>query len=138
MILDNGEDGIVYDEMIFDTGSFHSFCEHHMLQFSGKYFVGFVPNKKMIGLSKIARLVEFYSSKLQVQERLVKEIADELEGALKPKGLGVQLMASHSCKEIRGVKNKGRMITTDLRGCFKKDQKTREEFISWIALSKGD
>jgi len=129
----NEDDGISYDEMIMDSGFFHSYCEHHMALFSGQYFCAFIPNKKIIGLSKIARVVDYYSSKLQIQERLVTEIANELEKAIQPLGLGVMLRAFHSCKEARGIKNKGAMITSDLRGNFR-EQKVKEEFLTLIKM----
>ena len=134
VVLENGADGIVYDEMIFDHGSLASWCEHHMLAFRGHYFFGFIPDKSIIGLSKVARIVDYYSSKLQIQERLVKEIADELEKVLSPKGLGVMLKASHLCKEIRGIRNEGEMITSDLRGIFRDELRVREEFLALIGL----
>jgi len=135
-VFDNGQDGVTYDEMMFDTGSFVSWCEHHMLAFRGKFYVGYIPDKKILGLSKFSRIVDHYSSRLQIQERLVKEIADEIEAALHPKGLGVMLTASHLCKEIRGIKNKGMFTTSDLRGVFRNDQKVREEFLALVSISK--
>ncbi|MDD5163803.1 MAG: GTP cyclohydrolase I FolE [Candidatus ainarchaeum sp.] len=129
IIFSNGKDNVTYDQLITDRGNFCSFCEHHMLPFFGQYFFGYIPDKKIMGLSKVARIVDFYSAKFQIQERLVKEIADEIEKAVKPKGLGVFMIATHLCKQIRGVKKEGVMTTCDLRGCFRTNEKTRDEFL---------
>ncbi len=129
----NGSDGIHYDQMIVDTGYFYSTCEHHMIPFFGRYYFSYIPNKKVLGLSKVARIVDYFSAKLQVQERLTKEIVDELESVLKPKAIGLVLVARHLCKEMRGVKKiEGEMTTSDLRGKFKKEADTRAEFMSLI------
>ena len=132
-IFANGIDGIMYDQMIFDTGKFYSFCEHHILPFFGTYYFAYVPKDKLIGLSKVARIIDYYSSKLQIQERLVKEIIDELSNALNPLGIALVLKAKHLCKELRGIKNEGKMITSDLRGVFREKLETREEFINLIS-----
>jgi GTP cyclohydrolase I len=131
----NEEDGIAYDEIAFDCGSFSSWCEHHMLSFKGFFYFGYLPDKKIVGLSKIARVVDYYSSRLQVQERLGKQIADEFWVSLKPKGLGIMLKGNHLCKEVRGIKNKGPMITSVLRGVFRKDHRIRTEFESLVAMA---
>jgi GTP cyclohydrolase I len=129
----NNGDGIIYDQMIMDTGYFYSQCEHHLVPFFGEYYFSYVPDKKILGLSKVARIVDFYSAKLQVQERLGKEILDELEQALRPKAIGLVLKARHLCKEMRGVKKiNGEMTTSDLRGLFKKEPETRAEFMSFV------
>lgn len=130
-VFNNNNDGIKYGQMIFDTGEFYSFCEHHFLPFFGEYHFAYIPEKKLIGLSKVARIVDWYSSKLQIQERLVKEIADELEDILRPVGIALILRARHLCKEIRGIKNKGEMVTFDLRGVFR-EVATRQEFFDLI------
>lgn len=132
-VFDNNEDGIVYDQMIIDTGYFYSQCEHHMVPFFGDYFFSYIPNKKIMGLSKIARIVDYYSAKLQTQERLVKEIVDEIERVTKPKGIALVMRGRHLCKEMRGVRKvHGNMVTSDLRGAFKKEPETRAEFMSFI------
>lgn len=141
-VFDNFKDGIAYDEMIIDTGPFFSMCEHHCLPVFGSYFFGYIASKKVLGLSKVARIVDFYSAKLQIQERLVKEIVDELETSLTdvsdsmlkkpvgPKAIGLILKARHLCKEMRGVKKiGGEMITSDLRGQFRSEPETRAEFL---------
>ncbi len=127
----NNGDGINYDQMIMDTGYFYSQCEHHMVPFFGQYYFAYIPNKKVLGLSKVARIVDYYSAKLQVQERLTKEIVDELEKELKPQAIGLVLKARHLCKEMRGVRKiGGEMMTSDLRGKFRTEPETRAEFIS--------
>jgi GTP cyclohydrolase IA len=125
----NGSDGIFYNSMITDTGNFYSFCEHHFIPFFGQYWFGYIPDKKILGLSKVARVVDYYSGKLQIQERLVKEIVDELEKACQPKGIALMLRARHLCKEMRGVKKVGEMTTSEMRGVFKKNSATRQEFL---------
>lgn len=131
--FDNNTDGIFYDQMIVDSGNFFSYCEHHMVPFFGKYYFAYIPNKKIIGLSKVARIVDFYSARLQIQERLVKDVVDELEKVLQPKGLALVIKARHLCKEMRGaLKHDGEMITSDLRGAFRKNGVTRMEFMNFI------
>lgn len=132
-VFPNHEDGVSCDQMIVDTGYFYSQCEHHMVPFFGKYYFAYIPGKKVLGLSKVARIVDYYAAKLQVQERLGKEIVDELEKELKPQAIGLVLKARHLCKEMRGVKKiEGEMITSDLRGKFRKEPETRAEFMGFI------
>lgn len=134
-VFSNNNDGIEYDQMITDRGYFFSQCEHHMMPFFGDYYFAYIPNKKVIGLSKIARLVDYYSAKLQVQERLTIQIVDELEKALEPKGIALIMKGRHLCKEMRGVKkHNAEMTTSEMRGVFKKDEKARAEFLSLIKL----
>jgi len=128
-VFANGDDGINYDQMICDQGKFYSHCEHHMVPFFGQYFFGYIPDKKLVGLSKVARIVDYYSAKLQIQERLVKEIVDELERELQPIGIGLIMKGQHLCKEMRGVKKNGIMTTSDLRGAFLTDAK--DEFLQF-------
>jgi GTP cyclohydrolase I len=128
------DDGLAkYDEMIVVRGiEFQSHCEHHILPFSGVVTVGYLPKDKVVGLSKIPRLVDAYAKRLQVQERLTVEIADALNGsALAPKGVGVIIEATHSCMSCRGVKKQNAsMVTSALRGAFKTDSTTRAEFLN--------
>ncbi len=132
-VFDNGHDGIKVNEMIIDTGYFYSHCEHHMVPFFGNYYFAYIPDKKIVGISKIARLVDYHSAKLQVQERLTKEIVDDIEKLLKPKGIALIMKARHLCKEMRGIKkHNSEMITSEMRGVFKNNSKTREEFLSLI------
>ncbi len=131
----NKTDGIKYNQMIIDTGYFYSHCEHHGAPFFGKYYFAYIPNKKIMGLSKVARVVDYFSSKLQIQERLVKDIVDEIEKVVKPKGIAFVMKARHLCKEMRGVKKiYGEMITSDIRGAFRKNASTRNEFMNIIRL----
>jgi len=130
-IFENGNDGISYDQMIIDEGSYYSQCEHHMVPFFGNYWFAYIPDKKILGLSKVARIVDFYSAKLQIQERLVKEILDEIETHVKPKGIALVMKGEHLCKTMRGVKKKGNMITSDLRGVFRNGE-ARQEFLRLI------
>lgn len=132
-VFDNNTDGIKYDEMILDSGPFNSFCEHHMLPFRGTYHFGYIPDQYVIGLSKVARVVDYYSSRLQIQERLTKQIVDELQEVLKPKAIGIVLQASHECKELRGVHKPGMMTTSDLRGLFRTEPETRAEFLQFTS-----
>lgn len=134
-VFDNGKDGIIYDQMIVDTGSFVSFCEHHILPFYGEYYFAYIPDKKILGLSKVARLIDFHSSRLQIQERLVKDIVDDLETLLNPKGIALVLKSEHMCKTIRGIKNKGIMITSDMRGLFRVSE-PRNEFLNFVNNKK--
>lgn len=127
----NNEEG--YNEMIIDEGYFYSFCEHHMIPFFGQAFIAYIPDKKIIGISKLARILDHYASRLQVQERLTKEVADFLNKALKPKGVAVLLQARHLCREMRGIKKlNALMTTTEVIGAFKNDHKTREEFLGLV------
>ena len=132
-VFDNENDGMSYDQMIVDTGYFYSQCEHHMVPFFGEYYFAYIPNKKIMGLSKVARIVDYFAAKLQVQERLVKEIVDEIEKELQPLGIALVLKGRHLCKEMRGVKKiNGQMITSDLRGVFKTKPEARQEFLQII------
>jgi GTP cyclohydrolase I len=106
-----------------------------MLPFFGKYYFAYIPQKRIIGLSKIARVVDYFSSRLQVQERLATEIVNELEEALHPLGIGLILCGRHLCKEMRGARQVGgEMITSEMRGVFRADAKVREEFLHLIEL----
>jgi GTP cyclohydrolase IA len=108
----------------------YSMCEHHMLPFFGKAHVAYIPNGKIVGLSKIPRLVDVYARRLQVQERLTEEIAEGLCSVLQPSGVGVVIEAYHLCMMMRGVeKQNSKTITSALRGAFREDPKTRDEFL---------
>ncbi|MDR0734392.1 MAG: GTP cyclohydrolase I FolE [Elusimicrobiota bacterium] len=121
------------DEMvILKDIEFYSTCEHHLLPFFGTISIGYLPDKKVIGISKLARLVEIYSRRLQIQEKLVAEIADSLMRHLKPLGVMVVCKAKHMCICARGVeKHKADMITSALRGVFKKNE-VRQEFLQFV------
>ncbi len=115
--------------MVHDI-EFYSMCEHHMLPFFGKAHVAYIPNGQIVGRSKIARVVDVFARRLQVQERLTDQIASALDDALSPKGVGVVCQAQHFCMQMRGVEKQGSMTTTSaLRGVFRDDQRTREEFL---------
>ena len=111
----------------------YSLCEHHLLPFTGKVHVGYVPSKNVLGLSKIARIVDMYARRLQTQEHLTQQICDALEKTLKPKGIAVVMEANHFCMMMRGVeKQHSQAVTSTVKGLMKKDEKTREEFLRLI------
>ena len=111
----------------------YSMCEHHMLPFFGKAHVAYIPNGRIVGLSKLARLVDLYGRRLQVQERLTDQVADAMQCILEPMGVGVVIEAYHLCMMMRGVeKQHSRTITSAVRGVFREDQKTRDEFLRLV------
>jgi GTP cyclohydrolase I len=113
-------------------------CEHHMLPFYGRAHVAYTPRAKVIGLSKIPRIVEMYARRLQVQERMTRQIADLLEEVLDPMGVGVVVEASHMCSMMRGVKKEqARMVTSAMLGGFKNSDKTRNEFLHHLGAANG-
>jgi GTP cyclohydrolase I len=123
-----------YDEMVMVKDiDFSSLCEHHMLPFMGRVHVAYIPNGKVIGLSKIPRIVEMYARRLQVQERMTVQIADLLDAALQPLGVAVVAEGVHLCSVMRGVKKaNAKMITSAMRGVFRSDPKTRAEFMGHV------
>ena len=125
---------VEYDEMVIVKDiEFFSMCEHHLLPFFGKAHVAYVPNGKVIGLSKIPRLVDVFARRLQVQERLTTEIADAIDEAIHPQGVAVILEAQHLCMMMRGVeKQHSATVTSAMRGVFKSQQQTRNEFLSLV------
>ena len=120
-----------YDELVVVTGiPFHSLCEHHLLPFTGVAHVAYLPGERIIGLSKLARVVESFARSLQVQERLTPQVAGWLDEHLRPRGAGVVLEAEHLCMSLRGVQKPGsRTVTSALRGRLRDDPATRQEFL---------
>ncbi len=123
-----------YDELVIVSEiPFQSLCAHHLLPFQGKAHVAYLPGERLVGLSKLARVVELYSRRLQLQERLTTQVADWLEEHLQPRGVGVVLEAEHLCMSLRGVQTSGsNTVTSALRGAVKDDARTRQEFLSLI------
>jgi len=128
---------IEYDQMVVIRDiDFFSLCEHHLLPFYGKCHVAYLPNGRIVGLSKIPRLVEVYSRRLQVQERLTMQIAEALHQKLNPQGVAVVMEARHLCMMMRGVETPNAVaVTSSMRGVFQSQQKTREEFLQLIRRS---
>ena len=123
-----------YNEMvILKDIEFSSICAHHLLPFHGKGHIGYVPDKKICGISKLARALDKFAHKPQTQEKLTQELADFLEEKLEPQGLMIVLEAQHDCMRIRGIKKKNsQMVTSVIRGVFKEQDKTRKEFLELI------
>jgi GTP cyclohydrolase IA len=120
-----------YDELVLVRDvPFHSLCQHHLLPFHGVAHVGYLPGERIVGLSKLARIVEHFSRDLQVQERLTVQVADWVQAELRPRGVGVVLEAEHTCMTLRGVRKPGsRTVTSSLHGLLREDPRTRQEFL---------
>ena len=127
-----------YDEMVLVKNiDFYSLCEHHMLPFYGKVHVAYVPNGKIVGLSKIPRIVDVFARRLQVQERMTQQIADTIDKYLAPKGVAVVSEAYHMCMMMRGVEKQNSSATSSaMHGLFKEDARTRTEFLDLIRMNK--
>jgi GTP cyclohydrolase I len=125
-----------YDELVLVRDiPFHSLCEHHVLPFSGVAHIGYLPDDRILGLSKFARVVTYFSRDLQVQERLTRQVADWLQSRLAPRGVGVVLEAEHSCMSLRGVGVSGsRTITSALHGAIRDDARSRAEFLALCGI----
>jgi GTP cyclohydrolase I len=123
-----------YDELVVARSiPFHSLCEHHLLPFHGVAHVGYLPGERIIGLSKLARVVELFARRMQVQERMTVQIADWLAAELSPKGIGVVLEAEHLCMSLRGVQKPGSStVTSALQGLVRDDARTRQEFLELV------
>ena len=128
-----------YDELVVATGiPFHSLCEHHFLPFTGIAHVGYLPGDRIVGLSKLARVVEHFARLPQVQERLTTQIAGWLDAQLAPQGVGVVLEAEHLCMSLRGVQKPGaRTVTSALHGVVRDDPRTRQEFLALTGDRRG-
>jgi GTP cyclohydrolase I len=126
-----------YDEIIVLTDiRFESHCEHHMAPIIGKVHVGYLPDRRVVGISKLARLVDVYAKRLQIQEKMTAQIADALQDVLKPRGVAVVIEAAHQCMTTRGVHKPGvSMVTSRMVGAFRQDARTRREFLSIIEMA---
>ena len=125
---------VEYDEMVVVTNiDFYSLCEHHLLPFHGKAHVGYLPHKKVVGLSKIPRLVDMFARRLQVQERMTQQVATFMDDLINPQGVGVVVEGSHLCTAMRGVqKAEAKMVTSAVKGVFRTNSSTREEFMAHV------
>jgi GTP cyclohydrolase I len=133
-VLNGAAFSVTYDEMVVVKDiEFFSLCEHHLLPFFGKAHVAYLPSKKVIGLSKIARLVNMFARRLQIQERMTSQIADAIRDKIAPQGVGVIIEARHLCMQMRGVeKQHGQAVTSAMLGAFRENKQTRDEFLALI------
>jgi GTP cyclohydrolase I len=138
-VLNNALFSVDYTEMVIVKDiDFYSLCEHHMLPFFGRCHVAYIPRDKVVGLSKIPRLVEIFSRRLQVQERLTNQIAETIVDKVNPLGVGVVMEATHLCMSMRGVqKQNSTAVTSAMLGSFREDARTRSEFLNLIRRSAG-
>ena len=133
-LLNGATFSVCYDEMVVVKDiEFFSLCEHHLLPFFGKAHVAYLPSKKVIGLSKVARLVNMFARRLQIQERLTSQIAKAIEEKIAPQGVGVIIEARHLCMQMRGVeKQHGQAVTSAMLGAFRENKQTRDEFLALV------
>jgi GTP cyclohydrolase IA len=133
-ILNGATFTVAYDEMVVVKDiEFFSLCEHHILPFFGKCHVAYLPNKRVIGLSKVARLVNMFARRLQIQERMTSQIAEAIQEKISPEGVGVIVEARHLCMQMRGVeKQHGQAVTSAMLGGFRHNKQTRDEFLSLV------
>jgi len=137
-VLNGATFSVHYDEMVVVKDiEFFSLCEHHLLPFFGKAHVAYLPSKRVLGLSKIARLVNMYARRLQIQERMTSQIAQAVEEKISPEGVGVIIEARHLCMQMRGVeKQHGQAVTSAMLGSFRHNKQTRDEFLSLVRQRK--
>src|SRR6201993_641198 len=133
-VLNGATFSVHYDEMVVVKDiEFFSLCEHHLLPFFGKAHVAYLPSKKVLGLSKIARLVNMFARRLQIQERMTSQIAEAIKEKIAPQGVGVIIEARHLCMQMRGVeKQHGQAVTSAMLGAFRENKQTRDEFLSLV------
>jgi GTP cyclohydrolase I len=138
-ILNGATFSVTYDEMVVVKDiEFFSLCEHHILPFFGKAHVAYLPSKKVLGLSKIARLVNMFARRLQIQERMTSQIAKAIEEKIAPQGVGVIIEARHLCMQMRGVeKQHGSAVTSAMLGAFRHNKQTRDEFLALMRTKKS-
>jgi GTP cyclohydrolase IA len=138
-VLNGAAFSVTYDEMVVVKDiEFFSLCEHHLLPFFGKAHVAYLPSKKVIGLSKIARLVNMFARRLQIQERMTCQIAEAIKEKIAPQGVGVIIEARHLCMQMRGVeKQHGQAVTSAMLGAFRENKQTRDEFLALIRTKQS-
>jgi GTP cyclohydrolase I len=138
-LLNGATFSVCYDEMVVVKDiEFFSLCEHHLLPFFGKAHVAYLPSKKVIGLSKVARLVNMFARRLQIQERMTSQIAKALEEKIAPQGVGVIIEARHLCMQMRGVeKQHGQAVTSAMLGAFRENKQTRDEFLALVGKKQN-
>jgi GTP cyclohydrolase I len=138
-VMNGATFSVAYDEMVVVKDiEFFSLCEHHLLPFFGKAHVAYLPNKRVLGLSKIARLVNMFARRLQIQERMTSQIAQAIEEKISPEGVGVIIEARHLCMQMRGVeKQHGQAVTSAMLGSFRHNKQTRDEFLSLVRNQKS-
>ena len=138
-LLNGAMFSVCYDQMVLVKDiEVYSLCEHHMLPFFGKCHVAYIPDKKVVGLSKIPRLVNMFARRLQIQERMTSQIAKAIEEKISPEGVGVIVEARHLCMQMRGVeKQHGQAVTSAMLGSFRHNKQTRDEFLSLVRTKNG-
>jgi GTP cyclohydrolase IA len=138
-ILNGATFSVSYDEMVIVKDiEFFSLCEHHLLPFFGKVHIAYLPNKRVIGLSKVARLVNMFARRMQIQERMTSQIASALEEKIDPQGVGVIVEARHLCMQMRGVeKQHSKAVTSAMLGAFRHNKQTRDEFLALVRRRDG-
>ena len=137
-VLNGATFSVAYDEMVIVKDiEFFSLCEHHLLPFFGRAHVAYLPDKRVIGLSKIARLVNMFARRLQIQERLTHQVAEAVQEKIAPQGVGVIIEARHLCMQMRGVEKQcGQAVTSSMLGAFRHNKQTRDEFLSLVNQKK--